>query len=214
MALGVALGIALVLAVAYALYTARAHRALVAVVRRGQPPSLDAPPAWTLRAGSVTALARAYWFARRGEVLDAERALRGVARGELGAWEQRVLEATRALVCMENRELASAARLAPLAIPTGDADVDRRLARVLLLDAWHDADRLVAIARALSDAGPHLGDCGEVARLREEQLVTGELVAGHPQELLTRAATVAYELGEDAFGDTLLSLAERRGVYR
>lgn len=211
----VAAGLAVAAVALYVFDIARAHRALSAVVRRGATPAPLARPALhTPRARSVAALAQAFWLARRGDALGAERALAVVVRDELGGWEQRVLDATRALACLEHRDVARAAKLAPLALPTHDPQVDRALARVLVRDAWGDAARLAAIGRALGEAGPHLDDCRALARLRELDLVTGEPGREHPPELLSRAATEAHELGEAAFGDRLLQLAERRGAYR
>lgn len=211
----VAAGVALAAAALYWLDIARARRALCAVVERGASPSPLAHPALhTLRARSMAALGRGFWLVRRGDVIGAELALGGVVREELGAWEQRVLDATRALACLENLDVARAAKLAPLALPTLAPEVDRALARVLVRDAWADATRLVAIGRALAAAGPHLDDSRLVARLREAELLTGELDADQPPEVLSRAAIEAHELGEAAFGDRLLQLAERRGAYR
>lgn len=211
----VAAGLALVAVGLYAFDIARAHRALSAVVRRGLPPvPLARPELHTLRARSVAALAQAFWLVRRGDVIGADRALADVVRDELGAWEQRVLDATRALTCLENRDVARAAKLAPLALPTRNQEVDRVLARLLVRDAWGDAPRLGAIGRALDEAGPHLDDCRALAALRERDLREGELAGELPADLLSRAATEAHELGEAKFGDRLLQLAERRGAYR
>lgn len=194
---------------------ARAHRALLHVVRGGgRPLPLARPELHTLRARSVSALSEAFWLVRQGDTIGAERALLGVVREDLAGWEQRVLDATRALCCLENRDAARAAKLAPLALPTRNAEVDVTLGRVLVKAAWDDPARLRAIARAFVDAGPHLDGCRSLAALREGALVDGEVDAAADPAVLLKSAAEAREVGEDEFGDRLIKLAERRGAYR
>lgn len=193
----------------------RAHRSLLAVVRGGKKPQLLArPDLHTLRARSVTALSQAFWLIRQGDSIGAERALADVDRETLSAWEQRILDATRALCCLENRDHVRAAKLAPLALPTRNPAVDLTLARVLVKAAWDDSARLAAVGRAFGEAGPHLEPCRSLAALRASDLLTGEISPDALPEVLHDAATEAHEVGEGRFGDRLIKLAERRGAYR
>jgi hypothetical protein len=173
------------------------------------------PLPFTGRARSIASLAQAFALARMGHAADAEGLLHEVVREHLSTWEVRVLEASRALVARAKNNETRVAELAPLALPTGNMEIDQTLARAMIATAWKDDPRLAAIEPALSGGGGPLSDLAALCHLRRRDLA-GALDAEEPLELedASRVADEAKLIGDEALGHRVLMLAERRGVYR
>jgi len=122
-----------------------ARDALRRAVLEGAGEAERAVPGALGRVNSLLFLRDAFHAACRRETEAAEAALREVDRSDLGPWELRVFEAVRVLLLIERGEQARASRLAPLALPTGDAALDRRLGCLMVRSSWEDEARLAAI---------------------------------------------------------------------
>lgn len=191
----------------YVVLTRRAHATLRRVVVDGWQGEIARPKMLLGRPESVYALAEAFLAVRRRDTISAESALARVARDDLGAWEQRVFDAVRALARLEESDQKRAAELAPLALPTGAPAVDRALAVAMVRAAWKDDLRLRAIARALEGVGDHVRDVWLAAEARLGRAPEG---AGDAHV----AAVAAGEIGDDELRERLLvARAESRG-YR
>jgi hypothetical protein len=179
----------------------------------GKAPQARAFP--TRRGASLKHLASAFVAARRADTITAEMWLARVQRGDLRAWELRVFEAVRTLVCLEHSEVGRAAQLAPLALPTGNDGVDRQLARLMVRAAWEDEVKLSAIEAAMLVGGRPLRDLALLCRVRQ-----GELSNDHPEaaplsrRVLLRVAEEAKAVGDERLADELVAAIERRGIYR
>lgn len=120
-----------------------------------------APTAATLRA-----LARAVREAKRGKYLEASYTLRRVDRGRLRSDEERLFDATRAMVSLGLGEMKRAALQAVSALPTTVADIDAELGRTIVAEAWRDPDRLRDIDEVWAAQGILPGTRQPLPRLR------------------------------------------------
>jgi hypothetical protein len=166
------------------------------------------------RVASLLSLREAFLAISQRDSLLAEVALRGVDREDLGAWESRVYEAVRVLVCLDRGEEGRAAQLAPLALPTGDAALDRRLGLLMVRASWEDTTRLSAIERGLFLAGGALHDLVLLCRVRIEELSQGEVSTRFSSRVCRRVCVAASEVGDERFATTLMASAASQGAYR
>lgn len=130
-----------------------------------QPPDRDGadlPP--TARA--LYALAGAVNEARRGGFLDAAHSLEKLDRDRLRPEEDRLFDAARAMVSLGLGDPRRAAALAARALPTSSEDLDFQLGRMMVAQAWSDADRLRKIDATWATAGVTPGTKDALPRLR------------------------------------------------
>ncbi len=179
-------------------------------------PSLPGEPsaAFPGRAGSLLALRDAFLAASHGDSLQAEISLRGVDRSDLGDWENRVFMAVRVLICLDQGEERRAAQLAPLALPTGSADLDRRLGLMMLRASWEDTGRLGAIERGLFVAGAALHDLVLLCRVRIEELTRGEISTRLSPRVCRRVCAAAEQAGDERLATALAASSASQGAYR
>lgn len=90
---------------------------------------------------------------RRGRYADANDLLPRVDRGMLRDEERHLYDAAVAMISLGIGDAKRAAQKAVIALPTGSDDLDQRLGRAVIADAWRTSDRLDAIARAWRRAG-------------------------------------------------------------
>lgn len=124
-------------------------------------PDQDLPP--TARA--LRRLARAVDEARRARFAEAARTLDAIDRSKLRAEEERLLEATTAMVSLGLGDAAAAQR-AERVLPTASDDLDVQLGRAVVADAWSSADRLRAIDETWAAQGVEPGTREPLPRLR------------------------------------------------
>ncbi|MCU0657004.1 MAG: hypothetical protein MUF64_17635 [Polyangiaceae bacterium] len=135
-------------------------------------------------------------------------------RADLGAWELRVYEAVRVLILLDRGEHQRASQLAPLALPTGDKGLDRRLGLLMVRAAWGDAGRLEAVERGLYAAGAALHDLVLLIRVRLEELAEGQVRMRFSHRVCRRVCEVAVELGEEELASRILASSSGDGAYR
>lgn len=82
---------------------------------------------------------------RRGEPGRAAEVIPRIDRALLRPEEERLLDATRALVALELGDRALCAQLAVRALPTGSGELDARLGRAVVAEAWRSRARLEAV---------------------------------------------------------------------
>lgn len=166
------------------------------------------------RVQSLYHLRDAFRASRGGDGLQAEVSLRRVERADLGAWESRVHEAVRVLVCLDRGEADRAAQLAPLALPTGNPALDRRLGCLMIRAAWDNETRLSAIERGLYAAGGPLHDLVLLCRVRIDELAHGQILQSFAPRVCTRVSVAASEVGDERLALALLAHATGQGAYR
>ena len=115
---------------------------------------------------SLFALTWAVDQARRGALGEVEHALANVERGRLFPAEERLLDATRALVALGHGDVRGAAEIAKTSLPTGSDPIDEALGRAIVADAWSDPERLAEIDRAWGSQGVLADVAQPVPRLR------------------------------------------------
>jgi hypothetical protein len=183
------------------------------------------------RAACLLALARAFRATRLRRVREAWGHLCRVTPEDLNVWEGRVHAAVQALLLLEEgrgERPARALRLARRALPTGNVEVDRRLATALLAESWGSVAQLDEVVAAIRQGGAPLSSLALVGRLRVRYLqAAGGRVgaepgaswalagpATSPGEVAT-AVEWARRLGDEPFADALEFAAVRRqGPYR
>ena len=183
------------------------------------------------RAACLVALARAFRAARLRRVNEAWGHLCRVTPEDLNGWECRVYAAVQALLLFEEARgdrPARALRLARRALPTGNVEVDLRLASALVLEAWGSTSRLHDVLPALRLGGAPLAPLAFLGGLRLRYLqAAGGRPGAEPGALLARvcqpaspgevatAVEWARRLGDRSFADALQFAAVRRaGPYR
>lgn len=167
----IALGLVLALVGSSAAQVLAARRALWRAARAGADEAAGewsggeyrdlAPTAQTLHA-----LARAVTEAKRGKHLEASYTLRRVDRGRLRLDEERLFDATRAMVSLGLGEMKRAALQAVSALPTTIAEIDAELGRTVVAEAWRDPDRLRDIDEVWAAQGIRPGTKQPLPRLR------------------------------------------------
>lgn len=167
-----ALALVLVLVASSAIHVLAARKALWRAARAdlARPgdalePRADhgdlAPTALTLHT-----LAKAVGEARRGKFLDASITLRKVDPTRLRDDEERLFDATRAMVSLGLGERRRAADQAVAALPTTVTDIDAELGRTVIAEAWRDPDRLREIDEVWAAQGVIAGTRHPLPRLR------------------------------------------------
>ena len=142
-------------------------RAASAPIERGDPPpgykndAFDAPTTM-----SLWRLARAVHEARRGDLRNASLEIGRVDRRRLRPNEERLLDATSALVALGAGDPHRAFPLAEQALPSGSEALDVQLGRSIVSAAWSDAERLRALDRSWAAQGVTAGTSESVPRLR------------------------------------------------
>lgn len=189
------------------------RRVRAAVRGEPDPHPVERTSPWS-RPQSLFALEQAVRQARGGDLLSAEMHLQRVDRSDLDGGESRLCDAVRVLGCLYRGEDGRAAQLAPLALPTGDAALDRQLGALMVRAAWRNEARLGAIERALYNAGPTVHDLVLLCRVRQEELAHGEVRLRLAPRLCARVSSAAVEVGDERMATMLLAINESQGVYR
>lgn len=165
----VALIFLLAVFVGASLQVLRARAALWKAATEKLGPWTDAPlrdPDLPPTALALHSLARAVSQARHGAFVDAGRTLDTVDRDKLRPDEERLFAATRAMVALGLGDTRLAAKEAAKALPTKSEEIDLALGRVLITDAWTNAERLRAIDSAWAAEGVPRGTKDPLPRLR------------------------------------------------
>lgn len=200
---------------AYVRQVRQARQRLLSAVLGQEPPGEgDAVRSSFSRVQGLMLLRDAVRAARGGDDLLAEVSLQKVDRTELGAWELRVYESIRVLICLRRGETERAAQLAPLALPTGNADLDRRLGCMMLRAAWSNEARLGAIERGLAAVGASLYDLVMLCRVRQGELARGEGLRLLSPRVCARLSAVATEVGDERLASDLLARSVSQAAYR
>jgi hypothetical protein len=186
----------------------------------------------TLRGRSLFQLALGFRAVLAGLPTQADAAVREIDRADLGPWESRVLESVRTLSALASGDRQRAARLAPLALETGHPEVDRLVAVALVRAAWHDAERLLAVSKALSLGGADAVALGRLAEVRVRDLGSAKIRGPRVGEgapgatsleafadsldaaTLRQISEDAREVGDPGLAERLLARAEGSGLYR
>lgn len=183
------------------------------------------------RAACLLALAQAFRAARLRRTGEAWGHLCRVTPEDLNAWERQVYAGVQALLLLEEgrgERPPRALRLARQALPTGNAEVDRRFACALLVEAWGSPSRLQDVVPVLRSAGAPLAPLAFLGGLRLRYLqAAGGRPGAEPGTLLARvwpptapcevetAVEWARKLGDGPFAEALRFAAVRRaGPYR
>ncbi|HEU4535271.1 MAG TPA: hypothetical protein VFS00_14180, partial [Polyangiaceae bacterium] len=183
------------------------------------------------RAACLLALAQAFRAARLRRTGEAWGHLCRVTPEDLNAWERQVYAGVQALLLLEEgrgERPPRALRLARQALPTGNAEVDRRFACALLVEAWGSPSRLQDVVPTLRSAGAPLAPLAFLGGLRLRYLqAAGGRPGAEPGTLLARvwpptppcevetAVEWARKLGDGPFAEALRFAAVRRaGPYR
>jgi len=162
---------------------------------------------WNL-AGAIDAM-------RRGEPARAAELVTRIERARLRPEETRLFDAARALIALSLGDRRRAAQIGAAALPTGVGEIDARLGRVVLAEAWGNPTRLQAIDRAWQELGlgvalgTPLGRLASLVRLR----VAPEDVEALPTTEARALGDEARALGDDAFAAELEARARAR-TYR
>lgn len=117
-------------------------------------------------ATTLNRLAQAIDEARRGSFLDASHTLTKVDRRRLRPDEERLLEATRAMVSLGLGEPDRAALQAVRALPTTSDEIDLQLGRTVVAELWNDPARLRALDETWAERGVPTGMKLPLPRLR------------------------------------------------
>lgn len=174
-------------------------------------PGLDLPPT----ARSLRALAWALERARRGDCFDAAEVLEKVERDHLLPAELRLYSAARALVALGLGDADRAAVHADRALPTTSEELDFLLGRMLVSEAWSDADRLRRIDHTWAAEGVATGTRTALPRLRAlvRLRIDTSAIEGIETWEARSLADEARAVGDDALAADLESRA-RPTAYR
>lgn len=197
---------------AYVRQVRAAREALRQAVQRGR--ESEGPQSHFGRVASLLALRDAFVAIRGGDGLLAEVELRKVDRADLGPWEARVYQAVLVLLHLERGEAVRAAQVAPLALPTGNEDLDRRLGCMMVKAAWQDERRLGAIEEALYAAGGALHDLVLLCRVHREEMARNEILQRFSPRVCMRVSQAALDVGDERLATALLALSDSKGPYR
>jgi hypothetical protein len=185
----------------------------VASETRSEPPGPEVRGrGWSGRAQSLLALARAFEAARWGDSIGAEIGLARVERAELGEQETRLYDAVRVLVALDRGDERRASQLAPLALPTGNAAIDRTIGRLMVQSAWSDEGRLAAVERALQRTGRSVRPLALLCSARRQADQGSQLPLA--ERFRVEVSDEARRVGDDALAEEVLSWGSRRGGYR
>jgi hypothetical protein len=189
----------------------RATRLALDDPRQRPPPAAVSPPS----AVTLGRLAKAVDALRRDQPELAEDFLYSVDRRRLRPDEVQLLEAARIATTLGIGEVKSAVQQAVGALPSGCDDLDARLGRAVVGDAWEDPARLRTIAEAWARAGVDRAEEGTLARLYWlMQMRLGAAPPAHLGAEGTRAlSSEARAIGDEDFAAELE--ADAHGVaYR
>jgi hypothetical protein len=194
-----------------------ARRALARAVAGDIKEAPSAPreergPGWSGRAQSMLLLARAFEAARWGDSIGAEMRLARIDRADLGVQESRLYDAVRVLVALDRGDERRAGQLAPLALPTGNAVIDRTIGRLMVQAAWGDEIRLAAVERALQQTGRPVRPLALLCSARRSAEQGAQLPLA--ERYRVEVSEEARRLGDDALAEEVLSWGSRRGGYR
>ncbi len=180
-------------------------------------PALPVDPAVTLTPTAVAlrGLGAVVDDVRRERYTAASEAMPRVDRALLRPEEIRLLEGSRAMISIGLGDTHTAAQLAVAALPTGSEDIDTRLGRAVISDAWKAPELLRAIEadwRARGITPDHEGTLGRLHRLTrlriDERLLDG-VGAAEARALSSEARAV----GDEDFAADLEARA-RESAYR
>lgn len=182
---------------------------------RQSPEADSARPLLPPTAIALHRLAVAVDCVRRGRYVEATEALPQIDRDLLRSEENQLLDAVRALISLGLGDSQRAARQAVAALPTGSEELDSRLGRTVVSEAWNDPARLLAIYEAWERAGLHhdrKGSLGRLQRLTRLRVDTGaidELRAEEARDLSDEARAI----GDDDLASEL-DARSRLSAYR
>ncbi len=181
-----------------------------------QPPEADsARPTLPPSAIALHRLAVAVDDVRRCRYAEATASLPHIDRDLLRSEEIQLLDAVRALISLGLGDSQRAARQAVAALPTGSEELDSRLGRTVVTEAWKDPARLLAIYEAWERAGLHhdrrgaLGRLQRLTRLRIDEGAVEHLHAEEARDL----ADEARAIGDDDLANDL-EARSRLSAYR
>lgn len=175
------------------------------------PDALVAVPA----AKMLTTLAAVIDAVRRERYAVALERLPYVERAALRPDEARLLDAARALISLGLGDPVRAAQQAIVALPTGIDEIDARLGRVVLADAWNNPARLRVIHRAWQKerrGGATSEALERLMSLSQLRFKPGAVEALTRDEARALAAD-AWAIGEEELA-AMLEARARGGVYR
>jgi hypothetical protein len=154
-------------------------------------------------ASALYRLAQAVNQARRGQFLDASHTLGAVHRDKLRPDEERLFDATRAMVSLGLGDPRRAAQQAVSALPTTSQEIDSHLGRTVIADAWSHPDKLRAIDEEWAARGVEAGMDQPLSRLRTMVKLRIDTAA-----IATLAPAHAHELADEAraIGDEDLAM--------
>lgn len=175
--------------------------------RPPERPKLQAPTA-----AALTGLAAAVDLVRRTRYAAAGEIVPQIQRDLLRAEEVQLLDAVRAMISLGLGEPSRAASQAAAALPTGSADLDACLGRMLVADAWHNLARLGAIHAAWQRTGVKDGPISRLSTLMRLRFDEREL-EHVPQDLVRDLAEDARAVGDDALASEL-EIRARANAYR
>jgi hypothetical protein len=214
-----ALGLVLAFVAWSAAHVLAARRALWRAARASADEAASGDPAEDMvqapTVATLNALARAVREAKRGKHLEASYALRKVDRGRLRADEERLYDATRAMVSLGLGEMKRAALQAVAALPTTVADIDAELGRTIVAEAWRDPDWLRDIDEVWAAQGIVPGTRQPLPRLRAIVRLRIDAEAREALETWEAKALAdeARAIGDEALAADLESRA-RPAAYR
>ncbi|MFO0588925.1 MAG: hypothetical protein U0441_15350 [Polyangiaceae bacterium] len=164
---------------------------------------------------SLFALAWAVDQVRRGALVETEYALASVERGRLLPAEERLLDATRALVALGKGDGRAAVDLAKECLPSGSEAMDAALGRAIVASAWADPERLASIDHAWGSQGVTADGREPMPRLRaivRLRFDTSAIEKLTPDEA-TALADEARAIGDEGLAADLVSHV-RQQPYR
>jgi hypothetical protein len=182
---------------------------------RQSPEADSARPLLPPSAIALHRLAVAVDDVRRGRYAAATEALPQIDRDLLRSEENQLLDAVRALISLGLGDSQRAARQAVAALPTGSEELDSRLGRTVVTEAWKDPARLLAIYDAWERAGLHhdrKGALGRLQRLTRLRIDTSALDHLHAEEARD-LADEARAIGDDDLANDL-DARSRLSAYR
>jgi hypothetical protein len=183
----------------------RAAHLPLADPRQRPPPTAITPPS----ALTLGRLAEAVDALRRDQPELAEDLLHPIDRHLLRPDEVQLFEAARAATTLGIGEVKRAVQQAAFALPSGCDDLDARLGRAVVGDAWEDPARLRAIAEAWARAEVDRAEEGTLARLYWlMQMRLGAAPPAHLGDAGTRAlSSEARAIGDEDFAAELEAAA-------
>ncbi|AKT42997.1 hypothetical protein [Chondromyces crocatus] len=152
---------------------------------------------------------------RRGEMARAAGKVTNMNRALLRPDEERLLDAARAMIALDLGERRLAAQLAARVLPTGSGDLDVRLGRVVVAEAWRSPAQLEEVDHAFRehglglDLGTPLNRLAALVRVRVAPDERRTLPADDARAL----GDEARALGEDEFAAEL-EARSRTAMYR